>query len=46
MGWQTEFLEQSKNFRVKIDVGAFNRAGSIKNDSEWALRDRFWIEML
>ena len=46
VGWQTEFLEQSKNLRVKIDVRAFNCAGSVKNDSEWALRDRFRIKML
>src|SRR5215471_19934087 len=46
MCWQAKFLEQSENLRVKIDVCAFDCAGSVKNDSEWAFRDRFWIEML
>src|SRR5690348_3840120 len=46
VAWQTEFLEQSENLRVNIDACAFIRAGSVKNDSEWALCDCFWIEML
>ena len=46
MCWQTEVLEQSENFRVKIDGRAFDCAGPVKDNSEWSLRDRFWIEML
>jgi hypothetical protein len=46
VSWQTEFLEQPKNLRVKIDGRTFNCAGTVKNDSEWAQRDCFRIEML
>ena len=43
---QTQFFEQWKDFRVKIDVGAFDGARPIKNHPERTLRRHVGIEML
>ena len=42
---QTKFFEQRKNFRMEIDICAFNCAGSVKNNTQRTLCYDFWIEM-
>jgi len=31
---------------VKTDIYTFDSDGAVKDYSEWALRDGFWVEML
>src|SRR5207248_2605132 len=45
MRGQTELFKQGEDFRVAIDLGAFDCAGPVKNHPERALGGDTWIEM-
>src|SRR4030095_12738668 len=44
--WQAEFLEQRKNFGVKIDIYSLGCPGSVKHDAERSFRHDGWVELL